>query len=93
MELSDPRVVANPPTVTSVMDGMGETILQSTRTLTLGMTEDGDSGGYECRASNAATPGLDTQPFQLIVQSEFHNLLVLHIAVKALPVQFPLVLQ
>ena len=74
MELSGPRVDVNPPIVISVLDGMGETVLQSTRNLTLGMSEDDDSGGYKCRASNDATPGMDTEPFQLIVQSECHNI-------------------
>ena len=45
-------------------------VYEVTRTLTLNMSEDGDSGGYECRASNDATPGLDTEPFELIVQSK-----------------------
>ena len=69
-ELSSARVTVNSADVMSVMDGMGDTIYQSTRTLSLGMTEDGDSGGYECRASNAATPGEDQMPFEVIVQSK-----------------------
>ena len=45
-------------------------IFEITRTLTLVMTEDGDSGIYKCRASNEATPGEDSMAFELIVQSK-----------------------
>ncbi len=71
-ELMNTRVGVNPPNVTSVLDGIGETIYQSTRTLTLDMTKDNDSGVYECRASNAAIPGENMMPFELIVRSESH---------------------
>ena len=54
----------------TVMDGEGEMIFEITRTLILNMTEDGDSGIYECRASNEATPGEDSMEFELIVQSK-----------------------
>ena len=74
-ELNGARVTINSPDVMSVLDGMGDTIYQSTRTLSLGMTEDGDSGGYECRASNAAMPGENQTSFDLIVQSKWHQLL------------------
>ncbi len=71
MELMNTRVGVNPPNVSSVLDGMRETInYQSTRTLTLGMAKDDDSGVYECRANNAAMPGEDTMTFELIVQSK-----------------------
>ncbi len=69
-ELMNTPVDSNPPDVTLVSDEMGEMTYQSTRTLTLCMTEDDDSGGYECRASNDATPGEDMMPFELIVQSK-----------------------
>ena len=52
------------------MDDDGEIIFEVTRTLTLDMTEDGDSGTYECRASNDATPGEDRRTFELVVQSK-----------------------
>ena len=39
------------------------------RTLSLLMSEDGDSGIYECIASNDATPGEVSMEFELTVQS------------------------
>lgn len=41
------------------------------RTLTLMMSEDADSGSYECRASNEAIPGENSVKFVLIVQSKY----------------------
>ena len=68
---TDPRVTLNNPSdAVTVLDGAGDNILQVTRTLSLRMSEDGDSGSYECRASNDATPGEDREPFQLVVQSK-----------------------
>ncbi len=61
-----------------IIDGMEGMIFEVTRSLTLGMTEDGDSGGYYCTANNDATPGEDTVAFQLIVQSELSLTCVLH---------------
>ena len=54
----------------TVMDGEGEMIFEITRTLILNTTEDGDSGIYECRASNEAIPGDNSMEFELIVQSK-----------------------
>ena len=54
-------------------DGNEGMIFQVSRTLTLSMTEDGDSGTYNCTASNAATPGEDTMSFELVVQSKCHH--------------------
>ena len=55
----------------ALMSTEGELMsVQVTRTLTLAMTEDGDSGSYECLVSNNATPGEDSSSFELIVQSE-----------------------
>ena len=70
MELSNSRVTLGDLSETTTTDGDGEMILQTTRTLNLSMTEDGDSGRYECRASNEATPGNDSESLELIVQSE-----------------------
>ena len=58
--------------VVTVMDSdhEGEITYEVTRTFILDMTEDGDSGIYECRASNEATPGEDSMEFELIVQSK-----------------------
>ena len=68
---TNPHVtIADPSNSVPITDGSDGIIFQVTRTLTLGMSEDGDSGESECRASNAATPGQDTMPFDLIVQSE-----------------------
>ena len=66
-ELSNSRVTLNDP---SERTATGEMILQTTRTLDLSMTEDGDSGSYECRASNNATPGEDSESFEVVVQSK-----------------------
>ena len=68
-ELSNSRVTISNLSESSAMDSDGEMILQTTRTLNFTMTEDGDSGSYECRASNDATPGEDSEPFEVIVQS------------------------
>ena len=70
MELSNSRVTFGDPSESTTTDGDGEMILQTTRTLNLSMTEDGDSGSYECRGSNGATPGEDSESLDLIVQSE-----------------------
>ena len=54
-ELSNSRVtVSDLSEAALVEDNTGEMILQTSRTLNLSMTEDGDSGSYECRASNDA---------------------------------------
>ena len=55
---------------TSVADNAGEMIHETSRMLALSMTEDDDSGSYECRVSNNATNGEDTESFELIVQSK-----------------------
>ena len=68
---TDTRVTFNDTfEVVTVMDS--EEIIYSSviRALMLNMTEDGDSGIYECRASNEATPGEDSIEFELIVQSK-----------------------
>ena len=70
MELSNSRVTLGDPSESTTTDGDGEMILQTTRTLNLSMTEDGDSGSYECRGRNGATPGEDSESLDLIVQSE-----------------------
>ena len=65
--LSDPSEA----TTVADVDNTGEMILQTSRTLNLSMTEDNDSGSYECRASNDAMSGEDSEPFELIVQSKY----------------------
>ena len=64
---TDPRVIlgqhSNP-----VSDE--EMVYTVNRTLTLGMSEDGDSGSYECLASNDATPAEDNKEFELVVQGK-----------------------
>ena len=70
-ELSNSRVTLNDPSGSTDIDGDGEMILQTSRTLNLNMTENGDSGSYECRASNDATPGEDSESFEVIVQSKY----------------------
>ena len=68
---TDSRVTLNNPSdAVTVLDGAGDNILQVTRTLSLSMSQDGDSGSYECRASNDATPGEDGESFELVVQSK-----------------------
>ena len=69
-ELSNSRVTLGDPSESTTTNGDGEIILQTTRTLNLSMTEGGNSGRYECRASNDATPGEDSESLDLIVQSE-----------------------
>ena len=69
-ELSNSRVTVGDPSENTTTDGDGEMILQTSLSLTLSVTEDGDSGSYECRASNAATPGEDSESFEVIVQSK-----------------------
>ena len=71
-ELSDtnPRVTTSVPVVSTVPNNAGEIVLQVIRILNLGMSQDNDSGLYECRVSNAATPGEDTGMFELVVQSK-----------------------
>lgn len=72
-ELNSTRMVFNDPSDPMiVMDDAGEVITYHiNRTLTL-MSEDSDSGSYECSASNEATPvpGDDSMAFELIVQSK-----------------------
>ena len=68
---TDTCVMFNPPDISSALYGL-DIAYETTRTLTFNMSEDGDSGGYECRASNDAMPGNDSREFQLIVQSEWH---------------------
>ena len=71
LDSNNTRVTFNDPSnAVTVMDSEGEMIFEITRTLILNMTEDGDSGIYECRASNEATPGEDRIVFELIVQSK-----------------------
>ena len=70
-ELSNSHVTLNDPSESSAMDGDGEMILQTSCTLNLSMAEDGDSGSYECRASNDATPREITESFEMIVQSKY----------------------
>ncbi len=68
---TDPRVTFDDPsTPVSVGDGDGEMIYEVTHAVSISMSADEDSGMYECRASNDATPGNDTMEFELIVQSE-----------------------
>ena len=64
--------LSDPSEATSVadVDNAEETIFQTSHTLNLSMTEDGDSGSYECRVSNVAMSGEDSEPFDLIVQSK-----------------------
>ena len=81
-ELSNSRVTLGDPSESTTTDGDGEIILETSRSLNLSMTEDGDSGSYECRASNDATPGEDSESLDLIVQSE--SLLISAIAVNFL---------
>ena len=73
--LNDTRVVINDPSdSTTILNDDGEIITYYVnRTLTLRMSEDRDSGSYECSASNEATPatGDDSMAFELIVQSRF----------------------
>ena len=67
---TDPLITFNEPSVRSV-NISGELISEVTRTLTLDMSVDEDSGSYECVASNVATPGEDRETFELAVQSKF----------------------
>ena len=69
---SNSRVMINAPSTTMVMSTSttGEMVYEVTRTLTLSMSRDEDSGTYQCRATNAAMSGMDTMDFELIVQSE-----------------------
>ena len=69
-ELSSSRVTLGNLSESTAMDGDGEIVLQSTRTLNLSMTQDNDSSSYECRASNDATNGEISESFEVIVQSE-----------------------
>ena len=69
---SNSQVMLNAPSTTMVMSTSitGEMVYEVTRTLTLSMSRDEDSGTYQCRTTNAAMPGMDTMDFELIVQSE-----------------------
>ena len=67
-------MLGNLSEATSVADNAGEMIFQTSRMLALVMTKDGDSGSYECIASNNATNGSDTESFELIVQSKYISL-------------------
>jgi len=67
-ELSDPIHFVNDD---------GDTVWQVNQTLTLTATEDGDSGSYECNATNDASPGEDTIAFELIVESKLKCVLSL----------------
>ena len=75
LNASDPRVTFNAPSdptmVMSTTSITGEMVYQVNRTLTLSMSRKEDSGTYQCRATNAAMPGMDTMDFELILQSEF----------------------
>ena len=55
----------------ALIDNNGETFFLVNRTLVLRMSEDGDSGIYECNAGNEATQGEDSMQFELVVQSKF----------------------
>jgi hypothetical protein len=71
---ADSRVTINDPSdAMSVMDGAGGMIFLVTRTLNISMSQDEDSGSYECRGSNDATPGVDVESFELIVQSKSYS--------------------
>ena len=70
LEESNPRFTFNEPSQNPLMSEGELLSVQVTRTLTLEMTEDGDSGSYECSVSNDATPGEDSSSFELVVQSE-----------------------
>ena len=50
------------------MNSNGDTVFTVIRTLTVTISEDGDSGSYKCRASNEV--GEDSIEFGLIVQSK-----------------------
>ncbi len=70
-QLNNSRVTFDDPsTPVSVKDGGGEMMYEVTRAVSISMSEDEDSGVYECRASNDATPGNAAMEFELIVQSE-----------------------
>ena len=74
LNASDSQVIFNAPSdPTMVMSTSitGEMVYQVNRTLTLSMSRKEDSGTYQCRATNAAMPGMDTMDFELILQSEF----------------------
>ena len=64
---TDPRVIlgqhSNP-----VSDE--EMVYTVNRSLTLGISEDGDSGSYECLASNDAMPAEGNKEFELVVQGK-----------------------
>ncbi len=60
----------DPSTPVSVRDGGGEMMYEVTRTVSISMSADKDSGVYECRASNDATQGNAAMEYELIVQSE-----------------------
>ena len=70
---TDPRVIlgqhSNP-----VSDE--EMVYTVNRTLTLEMSEDGDSGSYECMTSNVATPSGDDKEFELVVQSKSRPIVI-----------------
>ena len=68
---TDPRITFNDASPMMLTDDEREVVYMVARTLTLQMTEDGDSGSYECFVSNNATPGEDSSSFELVVQSEF----------------------
>ena len=70
---TDPLITFNEPSVHSV-NISGELISEVTRTLTLDMSVDEDSGRYDCVASNVATPGEDRETSELVVQSKFLNI-------------------
>ena len=73
LDSTDTRVTFNNTfEVITVMDSEGIIYSSVIRTLILDMTEDGDSGIYECRASNEATPGEGSMEFELIVQSKYN---------------------
>ena len=67
---TDSRIIISDHSEATLADDNEEIILQTTRTLNLSMTQDNDSDSYECRASNDAMNGDDSESFQLIVQSE-----------------------
>lgn len=70
---TDLRVTSSEPSDSMVvMDSNGELVFAVSRTLTIAISEDNDSGYYECRASNEAIPGEGSTEFELTVQSKLN---------------------
>ena len=62
LTFSNASVLVNPGNVSNVI-----------RALTIRNAMDGDRGTYTCRATNDGEGGVDSEEFQLFVQSEFQN--------------------